>query len=50
MLRSINEVQKRFDRCLAEIDGTSKLEGNNVGKIKFKRGGGVDIVVSKRVA
>ena len=40
VLRSSRDVQKKVDKRLYEIQKPSRLEGNDTGKIKSKRGGG----------
>ena len=48
-LKSSKAVQKRVNERLAEIESSSKLEGNEQSKTKSKRGGGTDVVVTKKV-
>ena len=50
VLKSSKAVQKRVNERQAEIESLSKLEGNDQSKIKSKRGGGMDVVVAKKVA
>ena len=50
VLKSSKAVQKRVNERLAEIEHSSKLEGNEHCKIKSKRGGGADVAVAKKVA
>ena len=49
VLKSSRDIQRQVDARIAEIESHSKLEGND-SKLKSKRGGGVDVSVSKKVA
>ena len=49
VLKSSRNIQRQVDARIAEIESHSKLEGND-SKLKSKRGGGVDVLVSKKVA
>ena len=49
-LKTSREIQKQVDARIAEIESQSKVEGNKSTKLKSKRGGGVDVLVSKKVA
>ena len=50
LLKSSKAVQKKVDARLAELESTSHVEGNECVRLKSKRGGGVDVLVSKKVA
>ena len=50
VLRTSMDVQRKVDDRIAEIEGASKIGGNDRQKIKSKRGGGVEVLVSKKVA
>ena len=49
VLKSSRDIQRQVDARIAEIESHSKPEGND-HKLKSKRGGGVDVLVSKKVA
>ena len=49
VLRSSRDIQKAVDKRLAEIESCSQVEGKD-NKLKSKRGGGVEVLVSKKVA
>ena len=49
VLKSSRDIQRQVDARIAEIESHSKIEGND-NKLKSKRGGGVDVLVSKKVA
>ena len=48
VLRTSRDVQRKVDK-IAEIESASKFEGNDSQKLKSKRGGAVDVIVSKKV-
>ena len=49
-LRTSRQIQRQFDARIAEIESQSKVQGDESTKLKSKRGGGVDVLVSKKVA
>ena len=50
VLKSSLEIQRKVDIRISEIEAHSKVQGNESSKLKSKRGGGVDVLVSKKVA
>ena len=49
-LRTSRQIQRQVDARIAEIESHSKVQGDESTKLKSKRGGGVDVLVSKKVA
>ena len=49
-LRTFWQIQRQVDARIAEIESQSKVQGDESNKLKSKRGVGVDVLVSKKVA
>ena len=50
MLKSSKDIQQQVDSRLRELEECSFVQGNQKQKLKSKRGGNVDCIVSKKVA
>ena len=50
MLKSSKDIQQQVDSRLRELEECSFVQGNQKQKLKSKRGGNVDYIVSKKVA
>ena len=48
VLKSSQEIQRKVDTRISEIEAHSKVQGNESSKLKSQRGGGVDVLVSKK--